>query len=361
MLEKAKKLISLLENNGFESYIIGGFVRDFYLGRDSLDADITTSATPKQIRAIFQNDYSDSEEYGTSIVFFAGSNFQVTTFRSEKNYEDYRRPKKIKYIKSFTDDLKRRDFTINTMAIDMNGELIDYLGAKKDLDDKIIKTVGNPYVRLKEDPLRILRAIRFATLLGFKLDEELKQAIISNRELLKKISYSRKKEELEKIFTSFNMKIGLKLIKDLNLEASLDISFTKVIPNPDILAIWSQIEMSDKYPFKKTEKEVIEAVKQLRKKDLFDPIVLYNYDLYALSLSAETRGIDRSLIADKHKKLVIHSRKDIVLDSVSICEILHRSPGEFLKEIYRDLEQKILLKEIRNTKKELTMYLKTII
>ena len=203
MLDIALKLLEEITSHGFQAYIVGGFVRDYILGIDSNDIDINTNATPKEIKDIFDS-CLPNEDYGSVTVIKKGVRFEITTFRKEMNYLDNRRPSQIEYIDDLYQDLLRRDFTINTLCMNKDGEIIDFLGGRSEIDNRVVKTVGNAKTRFEEDSLRILRAVRFATLLDFELDKETKEAIIETRELLRNLSYYRKKEELDKIFGSSN-------------------------------------------------------------------------------------------------------------------------------------------------------------
>ncbi|MBO5120050.1 MAG: CCA tRNA nucleotidyltransferase, partial [Bacilli bacterium] len=183
MLEVALKLLEEITSRGFKAYIVGGFVRDYILGINSNDIDITTSATPKDIKEIFDDSCLPSEDYGSVTVIMKGIRFEITTFRKEIGYIDNRRPAEIKYIDDLYEDLLRRDFTINTICMDQNGEIVDLLNGREDLEMGIIRTVGVSKERFEEDVLRILRAVRFATILDFKLDNEVIEAIKDTREL----------------------------------------------------------------------------------------------------------------------------------------------------------------------------------
>ena len=180
--EKAFKILGILQEHNHEAYIVGGYVRDKLLGRNSNDIDICTSATPKEIIEIFPN--TSSPNYGSINIIYKNTIFDITTFRKEIKYQDNRLPVKLKYIKSIKKDLLRRDFTINTICMDKEGNIIDYLNIKTDLDNKIIRTVGNPRYRLKEDSLRILRAIRFATILDFEIESKNKHYLMAYAPLL---------------------------------------------------------------------------------------------------------------------------------------------------------------------------------
>ena len=172
MLDKSLKILNIIEDKGYQAYIVGGFVRDYILGVSSSDVDICTNATPKEIKDIFGDSYIPNEEYGSITVIYENIRFEITTFRREYDYLDNRRPSRIEYTDSIIEDLQRRDFTINTLCMNKHGEVVDLLNNRADIDNRIIKTVGDSYTRFSEDALRILRAVRFATVLGFKLDTE---------------------------------------------------------------------------------------------------------------------------------------------------------------------------------------------
>ncbi len=177
MLEKALELLNIFYEKGYEAYIVGGFSRDRYIGRDTVDVDICTNATPKDLKNIFKDSMLPKEQYGSVHLMYKKVNFEVTTYRMDLEYLNKRSPSKIMYTDNLIIDLKRRDFTMNTLCIDKDGKVIDLLNAKEDIKNSIIKCVGNSDKRLKEDALRILRAIRFSCELNFVLDDELKQAI----------------------------------------------------------------------------------------------------------------------------------------------------------------------------------------
>ena len=254
MLDNAFRLLKEINDHSYEAYIVGGFVRDYLLGIESNDIDICTNATPKDIREIFNDKCLPLEDYGSITVVIKGINYEITTYRKEIGYSDNRHPNEIKYINDLREDLLRRDFTINTICMDKDGNIIDYLDGKKDLGKRLIRTVGDSYTKFNEDALRILRAIRFATILNFNLDDDLKEAILKTKHLLKNISYTRKKSELDKIFNSPNFKKGIKTILDLGLDKELEISNLYKVLDSDVsssIGIWSILNVSDKYPFNK--------------------------------------------------------------------------------------------------------------
>ena len=243
MYNKAIDVLKKFEEHGYLAYIVGGYPRDNLLGIKTTDIDICTDATPKQIMEIFDTEAVSDIKYGYIRVIYKGVHFDVTTFRKDIKYENNRKPIKIKYITDLKKDLLRRDFTINTICIDSNGNYIDLLNAKSDLDNRIIKTVGNPKYRIKEDSLRILRAIRFVAMLDFDIDDKTKYYIKRYGYLLKNLSKQRKREELDKILTAKDKEKGRKLIIELNLDKYLGISnLDKVILCNDIIGIWSQVD-----------------------------------------------------------------------------------------------------------------------
>lgn len=358
MYEIAIKMLNKLTENGFEAYIVGGYPRDLILNRESFDIDICTNAKPKELKEIFKDSMLSKVEYGSVTVIYHKVRFEITTFRKDLKYENHRIPTKIKYIGSLADDLKRRDFTINTLCIDSNGNIIDLLNARKEIESKTIKMVGNPKYRLKEDSLRILRAIRFSTILDFKLDDELKKYIKKYGYLLKDLSYFRKKEELEKIFLSDNVLKGIELIKELELDKHLELSnLDNLKITSSIIGIWAQVNVENIYTFNNTEKEHIIQIKELLNKDL-DNYNLYKYGLYISSIVAEIKGIDKKELSKRYNELPIKNRKDINISVDEVCSLLNRKPGPFLKDIFNDLEVNILNNGLKNDKDILLNYVK---
>ena len=201
-----KNVLNELDRHGFESFLVGGYVRDTLLGIKTFDVDICTSALPKDIHAIFS---ICSNNYGGANLKIDNLNIDITTFREDGTYTN-RHPEEVKYITDLKTDLKRRDFTINAICMDKNDKVIDLLDGVDDLNNRVIKMIGNPDDRLKEDPLRILRAIRFATVLDFAIDEKLMLSLKENSSLVSTLSGVRIKEELDKILSSPNFKKGVK-------------------------------------------------------------------------------------------------------------------------------------------------------
>lgn len=214
----ARYIIEELHKNGYEAYIVGGCVRDSLLNKTPNDWDITTSATPYQVKEIFRRTVDTGIQHGTVTVLverkYLGNDrsankpenyaFEVTTYRVDGVYEDHRRPKEVAFTASLEEDLKRRDFTINAMAYNDENGVIDIFGGVRDLEEHVIRCVGSPSDRFDEDALRILRAVRFAAQLGFDIDEPTRKAMQEQAKYLKDISAERIQVELTKLITSDN-------------------------------------------------------------------------------------------------------------------------------------------------------------
>lgn len=358
MLEIAQELLKTISKNGFEAYIVGGYVRDLYINKKSDDVDICTSATPKDLKKIFSTAILPKEIYGSVTLIYKNVRFEITTFREEMKYINNRIPSKVEYINDLEKDLLRRDFTINTLCLDKNGEYIDLLNGREDIDKKIIKTVIDANESMQIDSLRILRAIRFATTLGFELDDELKKAIKKNRELLLNLSFYRKKSELDKIFNSQNIDRGIAIIEELGLTKYLNLgNISKLNTKVLGVAIWAQLDNTDKYPFNKVEKEQIKNIKKLMHESVLDNYNLYHYGLYISQIVGEIKGIDKIKITQAYNSLQIKRIEDIDITIYGICKILNRKPDSFLKEILFDLERKILYNKLDNKKEILESYI----
>lgn len=357
MKDVALEVLNIIYDYGYEGYIVGGFVRDMLLEIESIDIDITTNATPMEIKNIFPEINVYNRNYGSVTLNYKNYRFEITTYRMEKDYLDNRHPNTVLYVNDLKTDLLRRDFTINTICIDKDGNIIDLLNGQNDLKNGIIKTYGDANKSFQDDSLRILRAIRFSTILDFKLCDEIKDAINTNKHLLKKLSYERKKYELDRIFASSNAKKGIMLIKEFALEDVLELSdLSRIKDYSDIIGIWAMIN-TKAYHFTNSEKELIEKVNEVYELDNLDNLVLYKYGLYVNVLAGINKGILKKDILKKYESLPIKERNDIVIKAEEICEILKKKPGSFIGKIYMDLEKEILLGKINNVKKEIEDYI----
>ena len=192
------KLDTIFQSEGESVYAVGGAVRDYLLGRPLYDFDFATSATPEIMKKLFPEGNFAFAKYGNVSIELDGKHLEITTLREEE-YGETRHPSKITFVKEVKLDAKRRDFTINAMYLTPAGRLIDFYGGHHDLNIELIRMIGDPFERLKEDPLRILRALRFKLILGFKLEEQLEQAIIKLAPLVKSLNPQKANSEIAKM------------------------------------------------------------------------------------------------------------------------------------------------------------------
>ncbi len=200
--QKVNTIIEELMQHGYEAYVVGGCVRDMVLGRNPEDWDITTSATPLEVKRIFRRTVDTGILHGTVTVLMDRDHYEVTTYRLDGEYEDNRHPKEVSFTSSLTEDLKRRDFTINAMAYNEREGFIDLFGGMEDIQKKLIRCVGSAEERFSEDALRILRAVRFSAQLGFSIEEETLAAVRTKAVNLNSISAERIRVELTKLLLS---------------------------------------------------------------------------------------------------------------------------------------------------------------
>jgi len=227
MPDDARYIIEQLNNHGYEAYIVGGCVRDAVLGREPSDWDITTSALPEEVKALFRRTIDTGIQHGTVTVMLGDCGYEVTTYRVDGEYKDHRRPETVAFTRSLEEDLKRRDFTINAMAYNDADGLIDLFGGKEDLESHIIRCVGRAEDRFDEDALRILRAVRFSAQLGFEIEEETCEAIKKQAKFLANISAERIQVELTKLLLSDHTD---------RLEMAYNLGITKIIlPEFDVM------------------------------------------------------------------------------------------------------------------------------
>lgn len=215
------ELAKVFSNHGYKLYLVGGTVRDVLLNIPLTDMDAVTDATPEEMKHFIDGDFTYAI-MGSVKCKYDGIRFDVTTLRKEKNYVDSRHPTKVKFIKDLKGDSIRRDFTINAMYMDEHFKLYDYVDGSSDLNNHIIRMVGNPKKRLKEDPLRILRCIRFSLTYGFVIEKSLEKALIKSGKYLKNISKEKIKMELHKTDQSLIEKQN-ELFKKYSLNTYLEI------------------------------------------------------------------------------------------------------------------------------------------
>ena len=356
--DDVKKFMSVFERNDFQIYVVGGAVRDLLLGKkaESLDDnwDFTTNATPEEILKLFPKGYYNNT-YGTVGVAQKESGekriFEVTTFRKEAEYEDHRHPKKITWAKTVNEDLARRDLTINAMAYD-GKSLIDLFDGQKHLKEKIISTVGNPDKRFAEDALRLIRTIRFASQLGFMIDEKTKNSIQKNSSLISKVSWERIRDEFIKILASDYPSEGIIFLHTTGLLVhilpELDICF--VIPQKSpkrhhvfdvgTHAIMSLKHCPSKDPITRFATLIhdIGKVKTFRKDEKTRLITFYNHEVVGTKLTEKIA--DRFKLTNKQREKLVQLVK---YHQFTVSEVItDKAVRRFIRDIGKEYLQDML-------------------
>ena len=221
-LEKYQKLNKVFNEHGYSLYLVGGTVRDYLFHIDLTDMDAVTDATPNEMKEFLKDANYTFERFGSVSIKVDDFKFDITTMREEDEYLDSRHPGEIKFIKDLSVDVKRRDFTINALYLDKDLKVIDYVGGVKDINNRILRMVGNPQNRLKEDPLRIIRALRFSIDFNLTIDRELDKAIRDNIALIDKLNIEKVKQDIKKI-KSNNSLLIMQKFEDYNIKHLLDV------------------------------------------------------------------------------------------------------------------------------------------
>lgn len=368
IIKAAFPLINRLEENGHKAFIVGGAVRNYLMNQPINDVDITTSALPEEVEEIFEQTYPIGKEHGTILVHYGGA-YEVTTFRSEDEYVDYRRPKKVQFVTSLKEDLIRRDFTINAMAIDRDLSIIDYASGQQDTDARLIRAVGNPFDRFNEDALRMIRAARFQSVLNFNIETNTYLAIQSHHTLIQHVAIERIMVELIKLFGGSNVSASIytlidtglinyiPLFKEFNIivpKSSVQLSaFLSVHINrsPDLITNLNQLKQSNAY------NQRIKMGVSLLNDERSNELLLYKYG-YSLIQSIEQmlQAIGQSKFNLKQFKalqLPIQSRKEINLNGKILMSYYNRPSGVWIKEIMNKVEEAVIKRDVKNEQKEL--------
>jgi tRNA nucleotidyltransferase (CCA-adding enzyme) len=291
-------VLKKLHDNGHEAFFVGGYVRDMLLGIKSTDIDITTSALPEEVINIFDDVKETGKKYGSVTILIDDFKFEVTTFRSDGEYSDNRHPESVEYTKSLKSDLNRRDFTINALVMDSDEIIHDNFNSKEDLDNKIIRTINDPLKRFEEDSLRILRAFRFVSKLGFDIEEKTLEAIKELKSSVKNISIERVMVELNKIFRGKYRNKALKYMKETGIDKELyNISEgLEFVSNLDIelepievfIICFIFTDIDDEWRFSNKHYRLIDQLlllQEVTKEDLFNKFIVYVNGLEACLLS----------------------------------------------------------------------------
>ena len=362
-MKTAIKVIGTLKEAGFQAYMVGGAVRDYLLGKLPHDIDIASSASPQQVKALFKRTVDTGIEHGTVLVLIDGEGIEVTTFRTEGSYSDNRRPDSVEFVQSLEEDLKRRDFTINAMAMTEELQIIDPFGGESDLQKQIIRAVGDPDERFQEDALRMLRAVRFSGQLDFDIDKETLGSIQRHARLIKLVAVERLKSEIDKIFANPRTKKSMAYLSGTTLTGFLpagrlfETNWSHYHSIGKAVYGWFYLlykqgrkfeEIRD-YRFSNEDKRLIVKTLELTEQDLRDQWTIYHYSIEQLEMAARATGKKLDPAAAK-KQLPILSRSDIKANGRDLLEWSGNRSGAWLKPWIETLEKLIVYGELKNDK-----------
>ncbi|WEG74270.1 CCA tRNA nucleotidyltransferase [Vagococcus intermedius] len=382
--KKALPIIKSLEEAGFEAYFVGGSVRDILLGKAIHDVDIATSAYPEEVKSIFPRTVDVGIEHGTVLVLHEEDQYEITTFRTESTYQDYRRPDQVTFVRSLSEDLKRRDFTINALAMNQVGEIVDLFEGIKDLESQLIRAVGVAQERFNEDALRMMRALRFASQLDFKIEKETLVAIADLSDLLSKISIERIHVEFVKLMLGKNRVGGLLPFIATNcfnycpgfVDKKLHLQKLAALPNYQIseeaqvwLLVLHMLEVDPKECRKilsewKLSNAMIKQVTQLlvglnfrltqpwNNQKLFE-IGLINARLIEQSLCYFDKATNFTILEEKYQNLAIKNSHDLAVDGKILMNHFNRPPGPWIGKVLAKLETEVVVGNIPNEKIQL--------
>ncbi|WP_313234649.1 CCA tRNA nucleotidyltransferase [Sporosarcina ureae] len=365
----SRQVIIELHAAGYEAVFVGGAVRDAKLGKKPLDIDIATSATPHQVKEVFRHTIDVGIEHGTILVLMHGEPIEVTTYRTEATYSDLRHP----VVPSLQADLQRRDFTINALAMTVDGELIDVFDGLKDLRQKIIRSVGNPGERLKEDPLRIFRALRFSSVLNFEIESETLHTMETLAPSLCHVAIERIKTEMDKLFQGQNPSRAFHYGREIGLPErfpelfaafnSLDRytpflharhGFAALLAVTDTTAT----ELARYFKLSNEEKRFLKQCEEalaIRTQRAFDPWDFYSYPTDVLEVVEKIyctnhKGYDLSnqQIEQYKNQLPISQRTDLAFTGNDLLKWSGKSGGKWTSDWIMKIERAVVYGQIEN-------------
>ncbi|USK73223.1 CCA tRNA nucleotidyltransferase [Peribacillus frigoritolerans] len=382
---KSVPILELIEEAGYEAYFVGGSVRDYILGRSINDVDIASSATPQEIKRIFPNTADIGIDHGTVLVITDTGTYEITTFRTESGYSDFRRPDAVKFVRSLTEDLQRRDFTMNAIAMDKTGNIIDPFNGKRDLAQKRIITVGNPHERFHEDALRMMRALRFVSQLNFELDQETFDSLKENAQNISEIAVERILVEFEKLAAGSNKIKAFSLLLESGLYQYLPLFSSKKDHLMDLLnlplhqlnaaEIWSIIMIHTKdqeieealrawkLPLK-TIRNVQRTIKLVKSKEPSAIDVFQAGHGITVQAAKVRAALNAGNVSDaeenanqRYNELIIKQMSDLDVTGTDLLIWHQEKPGPWVKEYLEKILKAVLNGELRNDKEEIKRWL----
>ncbi|HIE1095567.1 TPA: CCA tRNA nucleotidyltransferase [Staphylococcus aureus] len=386
LFEQARPILEQIQDNGFEAYYVGGSVRDYVMGRNIHDIDITTSATPDEIESIFSHTIPVGKEHGTINVVFNDENYEVTTFRAEEDYVDHRRPSGVTFVRDLYEDLQRRDFTMNAIAMDTAYKLYDYFDGQQDINNRIIRTVGIAEERFQEDALRMIRCLRFQSQLSFDIAMGTFEAMRTQMADIKFLSIERIVIELTKLMRginveeSFNHLKSLKAFNYMPYFEQLDmnqINVTEPIDLELLIAIVSvkfDINYSLK-PLKLSNRQVKDINQYIQIMNALPSIItkeqlkmfVYDYDTNLIKNVMVAADVLKANDIQGHEPLIVnlqtidetlhrlpmHNRKDMMVNGGVLMAHLNAKSGPWLKDVLRQIEIAIVTGKVSNEETEI--------
>lgn len=386
--QEALPVLEKIRQAGYEAYFVGGSVRDALLNRPIHDVDIASSSYPEETKQIFERTVDVGIEHGTVLVLENGGEYEVTTFRTEDVYVDYRRPSSVSFVRSLDEDLKRRDFTVNAFALAEDGQIIDLFEGLADLENKVLRAVGLASERFNEDALRIMRGFRFQASLGFDLEEQTFAAMQACAPLLEKISVERTFIEFDKLLLAPFWRKGLEALiassaydylpdmagsgDKLQHLFDLTIDFTFTSSEQAWAALLLALEVQDVPAFLKHWKtsrdfarkvEHLVQILEIREKRDLTKRDCYQYDLALLLQAEELRQaqelpVDFLAIENLHDSLTIHDKHEIVVNGGMLIKDFGFKPGPALGEVLSEIEGAIVDGDLDNTVPAITAFVK---
>ncbi len=383
-LRAAVPVLERINQAGFEVYFVGGCVRDMLLQRPLHDVDLATSAYPQEIKQIFPQTIDTGIEHGTVTVIYQKKAYEITTFRTESGYQDYRRPDKVEFVRSLKEDLKRRDFTINALAMNAQGEIIDLFAGIADLQQRQIRAVGVAADRFHEDALRMLRAVRFQAQLNFTIEKQTLAGIQTNAALLSHIATERIREEFIKLMEGCNRQAGLTSLYQTQLYrfcpglATYD--FPKILQFAagqitDEATVWSflaylgQLKRAQVRPFLRQWKVANNNIKLVQAAiELLDNYQGSNWQLYiagqaATATAAQVLRLTRQQelaeqLIEQYQDLPLKSPHQLAINGQQIMQVLNLSPGPQIGQYLKQIQQAIVAGQLVNDYQTIVNYLK---
>ena len=383
-LRAAVPVLERINQAGFEVYFVGGCVRDTLLQRPLHDVDLATSAYPQEIKQIFPQTIDTGIEHGTVTVIYQKKAYEITTFRTESGYQDYRRPDKVEFVRSLKEDLKRRDFTINALAMNAQGEIIDLFAGMADLQQRQIRAVGVAADRFHEDALRMLRAVRFQAQLNFTIEKQTLAGIKTNAALLSHIATERIREEFIKLMEGCNRQAGLISLYQTQLYrfcpglATYD--FPKILQFAagqitDEATVWSflaylgQLKRAQVRPFLRQWKVANNNIKLAQAAiELLNNYQGSNWQLYiagqaATAIAAQVLRLTcqqelAEQLIEQYQDLPLKSPQQLAINGQQIMQVLNLSPGPQIGQYLKQIQQAIVAGQLVNDYPTIVNYLK---